>query len=283
MSRFTNATPVSWYQTFAGAVRAARTVIWTPAHKERVIHDTVAQSLALHKQPLEKPIDEVIKEIDAILSNLPPIEWTSINAKERLGLFAALMQFTMYLPTIQPYFREDYSKVTVLYKSIVKHGSKTPTDLSTQLSTAVHITGNVPDALWLLLTTCRQYARWYDGEAFTDMPTIPKAEAEDLMRTWSTSITAIKPWSASYPQDSSGDTYYVWTHAIAKILYGPMSPWWALDAYLYKCALHVGTWLNHSIAHKVSPQSIDSDHTLASQYGNAIGKRIAEHTWLKNS
>lgn len=257
----------------AGAFLAAKTVIWTPPHAERVIHDKVARALAEQKQPLECPLPDVLADIAA----LPPhTAWSRISAKERLGLFAALMQFTMYLPTIQPYFRADYTQIEALYTKVTQHGAATPVGLHQQLTFALDITGNLPDALWLLLTTCRQYARWYDGEAFVNFQELTKAETQHRMMIWSKSVVAFKPWTPTHPQDQAGDVYYVWTHAIAKAFYGPMSPWWAIDALFYRSALHVGTWLNHSIAHKVSPQSINSDHTIAARYGNAIGKLLAK-------
>ena len=75
------------------------------------------------------------------------------------------------------------------------------------------------------------------------------------MISWYKSVAALKQYDGIHSQDSAGDTYYVWTHVIAKLVFGLMSPWWAIDAYIYRSALHIGTWLNHNIAHKVSPQS----------------------------
>ena len=62
---------------------------------------------------------------------------------------------------------------------------------------------------------------------------------------------------------------------MAKLIFGPMSSRVAVDAHAYRAALHVGTWLNHNIAHRISPQSVASDHSIAAQYGNVIGAHIA--------
>lgn len=274
-TRFAQPTAIGWLPTITGTIQAVRTVIWTPPHGERVIHDAVAKTLASHKQPLEKPLSEVLNSIARIVSEGEATTWPCTSAKERLGLFAVMMQFTMYLPSIKCYFRADYRQIEVLYQAITTQGAKHPVGLDDQLRAALKIAGTLPEALWLLLTASRLYARWYDGEAFTHFPAVSQTKAKRLMSTWSTAIAALKPWSATSPQDPSGDMYYVWTHVFAKVLYGPMSPWWALDAYCYRAALHIGTWLNHTIAHRVSPQSINSNHTVAARYGNAVGLRIA--------
>ena len=106
------------------------------------------------------------------------------------------------------------------------------------------------------------------------MPQISSQQAIENMTKFHNSVLALKQYRPCRDQDTAGDNYYVWTHALAKLIYGKLSPWYALDAHFMRLALHFGTWLNHQIAHKISPQTVSSDHTSAARYGNAIGKQI---------
>ncbi len=276
--RFRSASQQSYWLTLKGCVRAIRTVIWTPPHEERIIHRAVNNSLIGIPQPLNPSLQYEVSEIMALLSqhNLS-LTIPRITARERLGLFAALMQFTMYIPTICPYFRAHYDDIERLYTAIVTQFDHTslPLSLSRQYELAVSITHDALEAVWLLLVTSRQYARWYDGESFKGFTHPPHAEVVHDMTHWYSAVLAFKPPQARLAQDSAGDTYYVWTHVLAKLVFGPMAPRWAVDAWLYRAALHIGTWLNHTIAHRVSSQSVKSDHTIAAHYGNRIGNVIA--------
>lgn len=277
--RFSTPTDISVWVTLRGTLRAARTVIWTPPHEDRVLHRTVADNLATHHQPPAIPLPQADRSITRIVA-AQTAHWTRLTTKERMGIFAVLMQFTMYLPTIQSYFRAEYRDVEQLYRQITTKGSSKPVDFDGQLVEALRIAPSLEEALWLLLVTSRQYARWYDDGAIAGMPKLSRHEIITRMETWNRSIVALKQWSgdASHPQDSAGDAYYVWTHAIAKVVFGPMASPHSIDALFYRTALHIGTWLNHSIAHKISPQSISSDHTIAARYGNRIGTIIANRS-----
>lgn len=274
--RFSHPTRQTTKATLIGCLRAIKTVIWTPPHENRIIHRDVNQALLHVAQPTNPSLAETLKQIRSIL----PAQFTvhAISAKERLGLFAALMQFTMYLPTIRPYFRADATDIAALHRRIAKQYrlSSRPVTIAEQFHIAAEMTNDPVEALWILLVTTRQYARWYDGEAIVGFRNDPAPTARRRMISWYKSVAALKQYDGIHSQDSAGDTYYVWTHVIAKLVFGPMSPWWAIDAYVYRAALHIGTWLNHNIAHKVSPQSTPSDHTIAARYGNAIGKCIAQ-------
>lgn len=274
--RFVLPTRQYFWPTLTGCLRAIHTVIWTPPHEDCVIHRTVNQQLIDTQIPLNPTQDKTIKSIDSLLP--PDFIVPRITARERLGLFAALMQFTMYIPTIQPYFRAKQADIDTLHDKIIKDASThhRPVDLAEQFHRAMQVAGDPVEALWLLLVTTRQYARWYDGEAIDDFRPLSHSQAKRAMKTWYQSVAALKHHDGQRAQDSAGDVYYVWTHAMAKLVFGPMSSRVAIDAYFYRAALHVGTWLNHNIAHRISPQSVASDHSIAAQYGNAIGAHIAK-------
>lgn len=264
-----------FWLTLTGCLRAIHTVIWTPPHEDRVIHRSVSQQLMDTQIPLNPPLDETVKSIESLL----PTDFVvpRITVRERLGLFAALMQFTMYIPTIRPYFRAKQADIDTLHDKIIKDARThhRSVNLAEQFHHAMQVAGDPVEALWLLLVTTRQYARWYDGEAIDDFCPLSHSQAKRAMKTWYRSVAALKYHDGQHPQDSAGDTYYVWTHAMAKLIFGPMSSRVAVDAYVYRAALHVGTWLNHNIAHRISPQSVASDHSIAAQYGNMIGAHIA--------
>ena len=275
-ARFSTPTKQTFWRTLTGCLLAIRTVIWTPPHEERVIHRSVNQQLLGTSIALNPSRQKII---DNITLQLPENYIAPrITARERLGLFAALMQFTMYLPTIRPYFRATQHDITALHDAIIKDAAaqQKPANLAEQFSHAMAITRDPTEALWLLLVTTRQYARWYDGEAIDDFRPLTQNHTKRAMKTWYQSVAALKPHDGLNAQDSAGDTYYVWTHAMAKLVFGPISSRWAIDAHFYRAALHIGTWLNHTIAHRVSPQSVSSNHSIAANYGNAIGTLIAK-------
>ena len=266
---------VLWHTTVRGFFVAIRTVIWTPPHTERIIHPDVALLLMDVRQPTTASVAKTCAEIESVVGQMKPMLWPKLCARQRMGIFSTLMQFSMYVPYMAPYFRAECKDVERLYSCVVAAGKHRPVTFADQLRIALDIKPSMPHAVWLLLVTSRQYARWYDSESIVGMKQIDAYAAKRRMVAWSTAIVAVKPWSSAGPQDTAGDAYYVWTHALAKMLYGPMSPKWAMDAYVYRAALHIGTWLNHNIAHKISPQSINSDHSIAATYGNAIGKILS--------
>lgn len=216
-------------------------------------------------------IDDTIVSIREVLKQAN-FSSPKLSLKERLGIFIVLMQFSMYLPYVSKYFRADYREVCDLYNKITTGHAKS---LAEVLALGVSMKHDALEAIWLVLVTSRMYARWYDEESLLYFLKPSLSAKKRMMNTYYQSVLAIKTYKNGQPQDSGGDTYYVWTHAIAHVLYGPLSPWWSLDARFFRFILSKGTWLNHSIAHKLTPQTMPSDHTLAAQYGNAIGTYIA--------
>jgi len=272
--RFSYPTPLSWPKTIRGLFVAINTVIFTPKHDERVIHKAVNNDLRRSPIQHEDDLETILAKISDVFKT-KDLTIPKVSAKERMGIFSVLMQFTMYMPKIAPYFRADYNDIETLYQKVFS--SKKGSSSADVLRLSLEIKPNLIEALWLTLVTSRQYARWYDEEALINYPpNLTKNKIRARMRKWYLSVKALKQYEPSKDQDSAGDLYYVFTHAIAKVVFGPMSPKWAIDAMFYRTAVHIGTKLNHTIAHKVSPQSVKSDHTIAAQYGNAIGQLIAK-------
>jgi hypothetical protein len=152
-----------------------------------------------------------------------------------------------------------------------------PLNFSEQLSIALEQTeGDLPEALWRLFITSRLYARWFDTNVIIGMPAPTRDEIMHRMQVWSRSLAACKTYGSCPDQDVSGDTYYCWTHALAKVLYTALpvrrTPFVRLEAY----ALQNGTKLNHGLAHKFKAQRLPSDHTVAAAYGNALGDALVQ-------
>ncbi len=278
-NRFYNPAKASLFTAFRAVIVAAWTVVFTPDHADRVIHDQVATKLLDHPQVVNPQLSQELERIvESINTKGTSFVDVRVGFKDRLGIFACLMQFSMYDRSMSPFMVTKYETVDELYRSITAKSSSGPLSLSQQLDLALDTTdGNVHEAVWRLFVTARQYSRWYDQESIIGMPEISKPLAIDRMVGWSSSVMALKPYQPGVNQDTSGDVYYVWTHALAKLVFGRLSPWYALDARLMQLAVHIGTWLNHNIAHKVSPQTVNSDHTIAAAYGNAIGRVVAKN------
>jgi len=94
------------------------------------------------------------------------------------------------------------------------------------------------------------------------------------MEMFSYAVAACKPYGSCPDQDTAGDTYYCWTHALAKVLYKSYVPKLSPIASLEALALQHGTKLNHGLAHRYKAQRLKSDHTIAAAYGNAIGESL---------
>lgn len=278
-TRFNTPTDQSLVNTVLGVIRSAYTVIFVPRHDDSIIHPAVAKILQGTPQPLQASLaheEKAVRTTARKLVNLNAIP--RLNSKELLGLTGVLMQFTLYLPKLRPYCRASWADIDKLYKTCVEQGSKKPLGFDDQLTVALKQTdGDLPEAIWLLFITSRQHARWYDSAAISGLPALSRQAVIDRMATWSRCLAATKPYDSCPDQDVAGDTYYCWTHALAKLAFHVLaakrrSPLSKLQAL----ALNHGTLLNHSIAHKVSPQSLASDHTAAAAYGNRIGETLAD-------
>jgi hypothetical protein len=268
-SHFAVPTDQSLLNTILGFGKASYTVFYVRApltHK-------VAKLLRDSPQPVQSPLTDEVKAIQKILnSQANTTIRPRLKQKELLGLMGVLMQFTSPVPKLQPYCETPWVDVDRLYQEIIKRGRKEPLGFADQLKIALKQTaGDLPDALWRLLITSRQYARWYDTEAIMGMPSFKEGEVIERMLIWSRSIKATKQFGSCPDQDTAGDTYYCWTHALAKVAFRSLAEKQSILTRMEARALERGTDLNHKLAHKVKPQGVVSDHTVAAAYGNAIG------------
>lgn len=250
-------------------MRASYTVFYVRAP----IHSSVAKDLKYIQQPTQATLDQELSSIEKLLlDKVGQQTHRRLRQKELLGLMGVLMQFTAVLPELRPYCHTDYKDIDLLYSKILKSGRKHPLGFAQQLSIALDQTrGDLVEAVWLLFITSRLYARWYDTEAIVGLPQLSDEQAIKKMLTWSRSLRAVKPYQKDAYQDIAGDSYYCWTHVMAKIAFSYLArkrgPLCRLEGF----ALVHGTTLNHKLAHKVRPQSTPNDHTIAALYGNTIG------------
>lgn len=256
---------------------AAYTLFVTPDHDQ--LHVDVADlSAADAPLPLHPPINQVIDQVKT--SVLPLANATrppTVSGKNLLRLGSALMQFTDYIPELQD-MRTPYEHVQQLRDAVQERAaSNGPLTMADQLEVAVRQTdGDVPNALWRLFVTSRLHARWLDGSIINDMPTLTRDERISHMKTWHDSVAAFKEREDGLSQDAGGDTYYAWTHALAKVALTTMPSKQTPVIRVAAHAFHNGTRLMHGIVHTIAQtQGVKSDHTVAAHYGNAVGAAIA--------
>jgi hypothetical protein len=285
ISHFTIPPEQSYVSTLKGFFRAIYTVMFVPEHDKYIIHPEAAIELRNSPQPLHR---SVYGEKEAILSVLEVSVKTRamrpLSSRELLGFSGVLMQFTLYLPELRPYFFTSYKQVEQLYQACVATSAKyqKPLSFADQLEIALSQTdGDLYEALWRLLVCFRLYARWYDAGAIKGLPLFSRDEIILRMRTLAKAVAATKPHDAATDQDVLGDTYYCWTHALAKVVLAKPTTYQTLLSSILRLAIHHGTYLNHKIAHRITPQILKSDHTSAARYGNAIGKVSAVYMQSK--
>lgn len=269
----------TWWKTARGLGRAAYTVFTTPAvpNHDESIYLTVAARLRSTTIALVPPMGAELSAITDLLSSYRSDQANRVlTNRERLGMVGVLMQFSSYMPYLRPYAMTPFEHTEQLYQAIVSHKGA-PLSFSEQLSIALEQTsGDMLEALWRLFITSRLYARWFDAPVVKDMPNFSRSKIIKRMEVFSRSVASCKSRDESLDQDTAGDVYYCWTHALAKVLFANHALRLSLTAQLEAFVLHNGTWLNHQVAHRYKAQSLPSDHTVAAHYGNAIGKLLAQ-------
>ena len=265
----------TWPRTISGVARAATTVFTTPpvpGHNVAYFR-TTAKNLIATDVRLQPGLNEELRAVaNVVEKHFVTVPYRVIPRREMIGEFGVLMQFTSYMPSLNPYAVTDFADCDRLYQAIIRAGRQQPIDFSKQLEIALRQTnGDLLEAVWRLFIVSRQYARWFDEEILEDMPKFSDTEILTRMDVfWKAVAACKKPGDGPY-QDSAGDVYYCWTHALGKLLYAHYGKQGILSNLL-GAALHNGTRLNHGLAHRYNPQSVESDHTIAASYGNAIGE-----------
>lgn len=260
-----------YFKEIRGIQRAVHTLFRTPPHD--TLHRDVANRLLLETQPTQPPLTQTQYNIAEVVKNSADTEKiTKLPVRKLKALGGILMQFTDYVPELQPYALTPHQHVEDLYENItdLAHKKGKPLAFADQLETALNQTdGDLPEALWRLFMTSRLYARWLDCDSITDIPPYTRDEKVNRMITWQRSLSACKK---DTPQDGSGDTYYAWTHAYALVAYKLFPEHPNLRTRTAQKTFEKGTILMHTLVHNINPQTVVNDHRIAGEYGNAIGE-----------
>ncbi len=260
------------------AAKAVYTLVVAPPHD--AYHRDVAQRInGASEVPLQPRVPDMIEAMrgGSLLKASSQINGV-YPGSSLLNMAGTLVQFTDYVPTLHDFARTPYADVDSLFNGVLAEHKKRNKrlDFNAQLDIALRQTdGDLHAALWRLCITSRLHARWLDTRIVSNIPKFEPNEAIDRMCQWSDALLACKDASAGY-QDVSGDTYYAWTHAFAKVVFtsavGRQTP-------LTKAAVKIfdrGTNLMQGIVHSLNPQSVPNSHRLAAEYGNAMGKLCTE-------
>lgn len=259
-----------------GVGKAAYTLFNVPDHDYSKSKDLAHILEATPQETLLAPEQEC-ENVRQVLSNHSLKATTSLDRTDLLGMTGVMMQFTSYLPELRPYAKTPFEDIDHLYQEIVDQGRSEPLDLSQQLDIALDQTeGDIGEALWRLFVTSRMHGRWYDTSIIQDLPDLSRDTIMNRMFHFSTAIKACKEFDPSLAQDTAGDAYYVWTHALAKFSFHALAEKRGLPERMGARVLHHGTSLMHGLAHRFKEQHVVSDHTAAANYGNAIGAVCVE-------
>lgn len=263
--------------TLRGVNRATYTLFFAPSHEK--LHREVANLRTYEDQPLQPSIPSIMGSVRREVMQFADLsKKRHLRGKELTQLAGVLIQFTDYVPPLQFYAQTKYSQVESLYNEIVDRAEQTSTPLtfSEQLGIALHqADGDLTESLWRLFITSRLYARWLDSNVVTDLPNYTHEEKLSRMMQWQKSLAACKTGGATERQDVSGDTYYVWTHALASVVYSALPEHDNRRTRLAAKTFEKGTKIMHNVVHRYNPQAIINDHSIAAQYGNAIGQVCA--------
>lgn len=270
----------SIWEVSKGFLQAGWTVVFVPKHDTSLSLD--AARARQTPQPLQPAVESEVLATKRILDTdarraqrvfLP-------TTKDILGLAGVIMQFSSYLPSLHEYIETPYEHIDRLHQAIVKAGKAAPLTFSQQLSISLYQTdGDILEAVWRLFLMSRLNARWYDERILIDVPSFTRQQKIQRMTEFTNAVAACKAHAPHSSQDIAGDTYYCWTHVLGTIIFNsPNKQNKKLLRHIFTTAIRNGTRLNHAIAHKVTPQALKSDHTIAARYGNAIGSVCSEIT-----
>lgn len=259
---------------------AAYTLYCTPEHA--LLHTDIARivetepELPLHPASVSETYNQTT---DVVLRFANEGSGNTATSAELIRLSSALIQFTDYVPSLHR-SKISYDPIANLHKAIVENAQDRPLTLPSQLEIALKETdGDMFDALWNMFLASRLYARWLDSQIFTDMPNFTVDEKLALMKQWNDSMYAFKSRDKHPAQDASGDTYYAWTHALAKYSFTQTPAHPSIASKMAVHLFHNGTRLMHNLVHKVAnAQSVKSDHSIAANFGNAVGQACVDST-----
>ncbi len=266
--------PTHTRQVVGSVAMSVYTLFVTPDHPDyhRVMEEESAE------QPLQPPIDVIMQRVAGVARDESSHETLrEPTLAEALVDASHMMQFVDHFPHQQAAgdYAISYETMQQLkddFQELVDQQQGRPLDYAQQLAIALRQTdGDMAQALTNLWLVSRQYARWLDTVAIADIPPLDEDGILREMKEWRSLLAACKPAGDNEFQDPSGDTYYTWTHARARVLFGQGR---RVHTQLGRAIFGRGTDVMHSVVHTVNQQSAPNDHRRAAAYGNAIGDAI---------
>lgn len=239
------------------------------------LYRAVEEEVADSPQPLHPDIAMTVYHVRKALAghHITPPE--NIPFSDKLTQSIRMAQFTNHLSSEEQAFF-DYDTMKDMKERFVSSAEQQmhPLGFGQQLDIALELfDGNITESLTSLWLTSRQYARWFDSVSIRGLPEFSAEETIKEMKEWRSSILACKNADAKNFQDTAGDSYYAWTHALAQVMYGSGS---GLPDRIGKLIFSHGTTIMHVGVHSLIKQSVPSNHRAAAAYGNRIGETILE-------
>lgn len=241
------------------------------------IHD--AASASEPNLPLAHPeIGKVLSQIDDVLAHYQPKVDLSLDTAQQTMLVNALYQFSDR-NGVARYTKTPHERVQLLHDKITADGLHRPATVDRQLVLALEGAPSLPSAVWDLFLTTRQLARWRDTDSIDSAPVVDNDSAVATILNWERSLAGYKLPDADGYQDAAGDAYYVWTHALARLVFSsPVADDGRLTRF-YRTMFEHGSKIMSASHHlgKLSIFGTMSNHSIAGEYGNAIGDRLVSY------
>ncbi|WIO46184.1 hypothetical protein SEML1_0565 [Candidatus Southlakia epibionticum] len=257
--------------------KSAFTLFYTPSHE--TLHVDSERLSCGNYQPMMPSIQEMTEELHALLLQREPLVVANCLGRADMMLSGALIQFSDHsgITSNDLEIIPDFSSIARLKDVFVACSARDGClNAVQQFDEALQLAGDdIGRALMLLWAASRQYARWLDSNMLLNELTTKNDRLHE-MQEWRRTLRAYKTIDRG-PQDPAGDTYYMWTHALAHYAWCEMA---AGDSLFNNAAAKIfwhGTEMMHGIVHRLNRQSVDSDHRIAACYGNYFGEAIVAH------
>lgn len=220
------------------------------------------------------------RELHALLLQREPLVVANcLGRADMMMLSGALIQFSDHsgITSNDLEIIPDFSSIARLKDVFVARSARDGClNAVQQFDEALQLAGDdIGRALMLLWAASRQYARWLDSNMLLNELTTKNDRLHE-MQEWRRTLRAYKTIDRG-PQDPAGDTYYMWTHALAHYAWCEMA---AGDSLFNNAAAKIfwhGTEMMHGIVHRLNRQNVDSDHRIAACYGNYFGEAIVAY------
>lgn len=223
---------------------------------------------------LEENIIGILKGRNVSQPTLDSIHpyWNPNIEYNPMEVFGTLIQFLDYhdsqIPkTVLPPERDMEKYIDAIFQ---KEGFVT---IDQQLDELLTITNNnLVGAINLGFIAARFMGRGMDTKAYPGI-----AVTDERMLLWGQKMAQFELYDGK--GDSTGDTYYFWTHAFAALYFKIHEK----NQSVYQLIFEHGTEIMKFVRQRIARLPITSDHYEASLLGRSIGLALAEPDWYPSS